>query len=89
MSTSKCLEYYLDSRIYNYEQVQKNIDEAKKEFPKQDITVEVKMNQFGMYIITLYLKNKNTIFNKIKVYLKKKSKNKILLQESNNIKVRS
>ena len=89
MSTSKCLEYYLDSRIYNYEQVQKNIDETKKEFPKQDITVEVKMNQFGMYIITLYLKNKNTIFNKIKVYLKKKSKNKILLQESNNIKVRS
>lgn len=89
MSTSKCLEYYLDSRIYNYEQVQKNIDETKKEFPKQDITVEVKMNQFGMYIITLYLKNKKTIFNKIKVYLKKKSKNKILLQESNNIKVRS
>ena len=35
--TSKCLEYYLDSKVYNYEDVEKNIEETKKDFPKKEI----------------------------------------------------
>ena len=50
--TSKCLEYYLDSKVYNYEDVEKNIEETKKDFPKKKFSVNVTTNSFGMYVIT-------------------------------------
>lgn len=89
MKNQKCLKYYLDSKIYSTEEVQKNIEETKKEFPKKDIKVDVELNQFGMYIITFYFENKNTFWNKIIVFLKKNNKPKLLLQENNtNIKTK-
>lgn len=83
MNRSKCLEYYLDSRIYNQEEVQKNIDETRKEFQNKKITVDITINKFGMYVITFYFENKNTIFNKIRIYFKKKRRERLLLQERN------
>lgn len=83
MNRNKCLEYYLDSRIYNQEEVQKNIDETKKEFPNKEITVNITINKFGMYVITFYFENKNTIFNRIRIYFKKKRHERLLLQERN------
>ena len=59
----------------NYEDVQKSIDETKKEYINKDITVEINVNQYGMYVITLKIKNKNTIFNKIRVFFKKRKQN--------------
>lgn len=64
MKQTKCLEYYLDSRIYNPEEVQKSIEETKKEFQNKEIKVEVEINSFGMYIITFYFENKNTFLIK-------------------------
>ena len=58
MNKDKCLEYYLDSRIYNLEEVQKNIEKTKQEFPKKEIKVNISMNKYGMYIITFYFENK-------------------------------
>lgn len=83
MNESKCLEYYLDSRMYNQEEVKKNIDEMKKEFSNKKITVNVTINQFGMYVITFCFENKNTMFNRIKIYLKKKREKRLMLQEKN------
>lgn len=88
MQQKKCLEYYLDSKIYNNEEIQKNIEETKKEFPKKKIRVDIQLNSFGMYIITFYFENRESIFHKIKVYFKKKKNNKILLlQEKNDSKI--
>ena len=81
MNNSKCLVYYLDSKKYNYESVQKSIDETKKEYSKKHIDVDVQINNFGMYVITFYIKNKNTFFNKIRLFFRRK--NKLLLQEKN------
>lgn len=83
MNTNKCLEYYLDARIYNQEEVQKNIDETKKEFPNKEITVDITINKFGMYVVTFYFENRNTIFNRIRIYLKKKKQERLLLQDRN------
>lgn len=83
MKHNKCLEYYLDSRIYSQEEVQKSIEQTRKEFPKKEIKVEVEMNSFGMYIITFYFENKNTLFNRIRIYFRKKKEKTLLLQESN------
>ena len=86
MEKEKCLEYYLDARKYSAEEVEKNIEETKKEFPKKKIDVEVTLNPFGMYIITFYFHDKNTIWNKIKIYLRKRRA--IMLQESNKTRLK-
>ncbi len=70
--TSKCLEYYLDSKVYNYEDVEKNIEETKKDFPKKKFSVNVTTNSFGMYVITFNFENKKTWFSKIILYFKRK-----------------
>ena len=80
-NTSKCLEYYLDSKVYNYEDVEKNIEETKKDFPKKKFTVNVTINSFGMYVITFIFENKETWFSKIILYFKRKKV--LLLQEAN------
>lgn len=79
MNNSKCLEYYLDSKIYDYESVQKSIDETKKEYDKKDIEVNIELNKYGMYVITFYFKNKDTFFNKIRLFFRRK--NRPMLQE--------
>lgn len=84
MEKEKCLEYYLDARKYSAEEVEKNIEETKKEFPKKKIEVDVTLNPFGMYIITFYFRDKNTIWNKIKIYFRKRKA--IMLQEKNEAK---
>lgn len=83
MYKNKCLEYYLDSRIYNSEEVQKSIDETKKEFPNKKVKVSIALNDFGVYIITFKFENKNTFFNRIKIKLRKKFKKPLLLGNGN------
>ena len=84
MKNIKCLEYYLDSKIYNYESVQKSIDETKKEYNKKEIKVNIELNKYGMYIITFYFNNRNTFFNKIKLYFRKKQKPMLQTENKNN-----
>lgn len=79
MNQNKYLEYYLDSRIYSSEEVQKSIDKTKKEFPNKKVKVSIALNKFGMYIITFKFENKNTFFNKIKIKLWKKVKKTLML----------
>lgn len=83
MEKTKCLEYYLDSKIYSNEDLQKNIEETKKEFPKKNIKVNVELNQFGMYVITFNFEDKNTVFNKIRLFFRKRNKKTLLLQQEN------
>lgn len=79
MYKNKYLEYYLDSRIYSSEEVQKSIDETKKEFPNKNVKVNITLNDFGVYIITFEFENKNTYFNRIKIKLWRKFKKTLLL----------
>ena len=79
MNSNKCLEYYLDSKIYSDKEVQNSINKAKKEFPNQNINVNVFLNEFGVYVVTLEFENKHTPFHRIKLFLRKKHNNKLLL----------
>ncbi len=74
MKQTKCLEYYLDSRIYTTDEVSKSIEDTKKQFPNKKIKVTLSLNDFGVYIITFRFENKNTYWNKIKIKLKSKIK---------------
>ena len=76
MNTNKYLEYYLDSKIYTNEEVQKSIDETKKEFPNKNVKVSVYLNESGVYIVTFEFENKNTFFNRIKIKCERKQRNK-------------
>lgn len=87
MNTNKYLEYYLDSKIYTNEEVQKSIDETKKEFPNKNVKVSVYLNEFGVYIVTFEFENKNTFFNRIKIKFKRKQRNKLMIEgKEKNIK---
>ena len=79
---NKYLEYYMDSKIYGKDEVQKSIEDTKKEFPNKEIEVQVRLNEFGVYIIKFTFKNKNSFIKNIFIKLKIKKKNKLLLAEN-------
>lgn len=70
MEENKCLEYFLDSRIYTKEDVQKSIEETKKEFSNKEIKVSIELNEFDVYIVTFKFENKDTYLDKMKINLK-------------------
>ncbi|MCI8384718.1 MAG: hypothetical protein HFJ33_07715 [Clostridia bacterium] len=84
METNKNLEYYLDSRIYSGEDVQKSIVETKKEFPNKKIKVTIGLNEYGMYIITFQFQNKNNFFAKIIIRIWRKFKKTRMLNKGEN-----
>lgn len=86
MNKTKYLEYYMDSKIYSKDEVQKSIDETKKEFPNRQIDVQVHLNKFGVYIITFIFNKKNSFIRNIFIKLRLKKKNKLLLTEKSEEK---
>ena len=81
MNKIKRLQYYFDSKTYTDEQIEEKIEETKKEFPKRRVDVGIKLNEFGVYIVTFYVEDKETYFTKImSKYRTKKVK---LLKEGN------
>ena len=65
---NKHLEYYMDSKIFSKNEVQKSIDDTKKEFPNKEVEVQVSLNKFGVYVITFTFKNKNSFIKNIFIY---------------------
>ena len=65
MNNTKYLEYYMDSKVYSKDEVQKSIDETKKEFSNRQIDVQVHLNKFGVYIITFTFNKKNSFIKAI------------------------
>ena len=43
-------------------------------YQTKDIEVNIEINKYGMYIITFYFKNKDTFFNKIRLFFRRKNK---------------
>ena len=78
----KCLQYYMDSKEYTTEQVQTSINETKKEFANKKIQTKVELNEFGVYIITFNFENKNTIWNRIRIFFKRKENKKMLVEKT-------
>lgn len=77
MDKIKCFKYYLDSGKYNKEELTQKIEESKKDFHDKKIQIEIELNDYGMYIINFYFETKKTIFDKIKISIKNKNKNRI------------
>lgn len=80
MAKIKRLEYYFDSKEYTQEEVEQNIEGVKREFPNKKIRVETELNDYGMYIITFYFENRNTILNKIRIFIKNRKEKPLLLE---------
>ncbi len=88
MLKQKIVEDYFDASTYSNQEILQSIEETKKEFSKKIINVDINLNEFGVYVVTYYFKNKNNILQKIMVKLKGKNKKnkkskKILLNERN------
>lgn len=63
---NKCLEYYFDSKVYSIQEIKQNIQENKKEFPNKTVETKISLNSYGVYVVTLYFKDKNNILRFIK-----------------------
>lgn len=85
MQKIKSLEYYFDSKEYTQEEVQENIEEIKREFPNKKIKVETEINNYGVYVLTVHFENKNSLFNKFRIFIKSKKKNTLLLEQGKEI----
>ena len=85
MNKEKVLVNYFDSAKYNDEEILESVENTKKEFDKKKIDVNIKLNEYGVYVITYYFKTKENIFQKIiiKIKEKRKAKKQLLLKEEN------
>ena len=83
MLKQKIVESYFDSKIYSNQEILRSIEETKKEYSKKIVDIDIRLNEFGVYVVTYYFKNKDNIFQKIFIKIKQKAKkNKtVLLQE--------
>lgn len=87
MQPNKNLEYYLDASVYSSEEVQKSIEETKKEFPNKKVKVSIALNEFNMYIITFQFENKNNFFNTIIIKIWRRFKKIRLLENGRKDKL--
>lgn len=81
----KILENYFDSKTYTNQEIMQSIEKTKKEFAKKITNISIDLNDSGVYIVTYYFKNKESLWQKIIVKLKtrKKKKQQLLLQDQN------
>lgn len=86
MLKQKIVEDYFDASMYSNQEILQRIEETKKEFSKKIVNVDINLNEFGVYVVTYYFKNKNNVFQKIMIKLKgkNKEKKKVLLKEKND-----
>lgn len=77
----KCIEYYFDSKTFTKEQLTKNIEEAKLEFPNKKVETKLFLNQWGVYILKIHFKDKIQYVSDLKE--KRKNKKVLLLTEKN------
>ena len=77
----KCIEYYFDSKTFTKEQLIKNIEKAKLEFPNKKIEPNLFLNQWGVYILKINFTDKIKYISDFKE--KKKNRKVLLLTEKN------
>ena len=74
----RCIEYYFDSQKYNQIQIIENMEKEKLEFPKEQMELEMFLNEYGIYEVKLVFSN-----NKIAIIrdtVKEKIQDKIQLK---------
>ena len=77
----KCLEYYFDSKTFTKDQLIKNIEEAKLEFPNKKVETNLFLNEWGVYILKINFKDKIEYVSDLKE--KRKNRKVLLLTEKN------
>ena len=77
----KCLEYYFDSKTFTKDQLIKNIEEAKLEFPNKKVETNIFLNEWGVYILKINFKDKIEYVSDLKE--KRKNRKVLLLTEKN------
>lgn len=78
---NKVIENYYDSKIYTNSEILEDIKETKKEFSEKKVDADISINDYGVYIVTYYFKNKENIFQKIMIKIKQRKKKRPLLDK--------
>ena len=78
MENKKTVELYLDPQTYTEEQMMESIQKAVKEFSKKDVRVNININEWGVYVVTLEYIDKQNYINRIKNRIRLNKKQKML-----------
>lgn len=77
LKEEKCVEYYFDSHKYNKMQIIEFIEKEKVGFENKRFEINIKLNEYGIYIVKLnFLNNKLIMFKKKSINNKEKIRKK-------------
>ncbi len=77
----RCLEYYFDSKNITKEELIKNIEEAKLEFPNKKVNPNLCLNEWGVYILKIHFTDKMEYVSNLKE--KRRNRKVYILTEKN------
>ena len=86
LENKKTVELYLDPQQYTEEEMIKSIEQSVNEFSKKDVRVNIDINEWGVYVITLDYIDRDTYLNKLKYKRRLNRKQKILKKYSEQIR---
>ena len=66
VNNKKCVEYYFDSKLYSKDDILEKLKETEKEYPNKKIEMEINLNEWGVYVVSLKFKDKKKQKVKIK-----------------------
>lgn len=82
----KKLMYYLNTEELKNGKLEETIDQTQKDFPNKEVKANIEINEYGVHVITFEFENKNSYFNKISIWFRKKKEQhlkKKMLAEKN------
>lgn len=85
LKENKCLEYYLDSKMFSRDMLQDIVNKAKKEFPEKQVEPKLYLNNWGVYILKIEFTDKDNYLNRRK---QRKRNRKILMLNEKNEKIK-
>lgn len=64
MKGIKCVEYYYDSNTYTRSELIENFNQEKEKYFDKIVDIDINLNEWGVYVVTLEFKNKRKYFQK-------------------------
>lgn len=74
INNEKCMQYYFDSNKYTESEIMEVIKQEEIGFEKKISKIDIKLNEYGIFVVKLKFINNKLIFKKIKFDYEKNEK---------------
>lgn len=77
INNEKCMQYYFDSNKYTESEIMEVIKQEEIGFEKKISKIDIKLNEYGIFVVKLKFINNKLIFKKVKLNFENSKKEKI------------